>query len=328
MIDLTLSTDEADLARSVREVAAKEFPLEEGVRAAMDGRPEFDQRRWSRIAALGWLGVSVPADAGGVGMGLPQEMLVFLELGRSAASGPFVGSATAAYLAARAGQHELAERVLAGRERVGLIVDDLVIDAGAGELGLRLSAAGAELVRLEGLDPVESVDDAVNIGRVVTTSPVLQADGAEIADRLRVLVGAYLVGLAQAGTDMSVEYAKTREQFGRPVGTFQAVKHRCAEMAVRAYVARSQLAVGAVLAEGGRGGRLEIAAGFLLALRAAQQNSEDNVQNHGGIGFTSEHPAGVLVKRVQVYRRLGGKVTDVVQLALSAAESNATGVPK
>lgn len=314
MIDLSLTSDEKDLVDSVRDVAAKEFPPEEGVRAATRPAAAFDEKRWQRIADLGWLGISLPDDRGGIGLGLPQELLVMIELGRVAATGPFVGTALAAHLAPDNDQ------ILAGRRRAGILVGDLVVDAGPGDLAVQVDAAGARLVELGEVTPARPVDDAVPVGRVRGLEVVAQVADAGYQQRLRVLVGGYLVGLAEGTAAMSAEYAKTREQFGRPIGAFQAVKHRCAEMVMRAYPARAQLAVGAVRAQAGDGaGALEVASGFFLAAEAAQQNADDNVQNHGGIGFTAEHPAGVFVKRVMVHRQLAGPLKDVAATILDAA---------
>jgi alkylation response protein AidB-like acyl-CoA dehydrogenase len=325
MIDLTLSDDEKSLQESVRDVAAKEFPVDEGVRAAVDGRKPFDEARWSRIAGLGWFAIAVPEDKGGIGLGLTHEMLVFTELGRVAATGPLVGTSLAAFIAARAGNDELLEALTSGTKRAGIVVGDLVVDAGTGDLALRVTPDGTDIVELGEVTPVESIDDAIAVGRVGSSTSVLHVTDADIVRRLRVLVAAYLIGLAEATTDMSAEYAKIREQFGKPIGTFQAVKHRCAEMVSRAYVARAQLNMAAVLADRDVAGNgdLEVASALLLALDAGQRNSEDNIQNHGGIGVTAEHPAGVYVKRAQVYRHLAGRKSELNQIALNDPESGA-----
>ncbi len=139
-------------------------------------------------------------------------------------------------------------------------------------------------------------------------------------DRGALATAAYLVGASQRMIDIAAEYARQREQFGKPIGSFQAVKHRCAEMVVRAYSARTELYVAALLLtqDGEQPGLLEGTAAYLLALQAAQRNAEDNVQNHGGIGVTAEHDAGVLVKRALTYRNLGGSEIDLVPILLTA----------
>ncbi|MCW2538407.1 MAG: hypothetical protein JWN95_132 [Frankiales bacterium] len=329
MIDLKLSDDEKFLQESVRDVGAKEFPLDEGIRAGIDGRKPFDEARWQRLAGLGWFGICVPEAQGGIGLGLTHEMLVFNELGKVAASGPLVGTALGAYVAARAKSDEIAAALIAGQRKAGILVGDLVVDAGVGDLALRVTSEGTELLEITEATPVVSVDEALAVNRVTGTTSLVHITDDDIPSRLRVLVGAYLVGLAETTVEMSADYAKTREQFGKPIGSFQAVKHRCSEMVTRAYTAKAQLAVGAVLAnlaatEGIAGsGLLEVASGYLLAMDAAQQNADDNIQNHGGIGFTAEHPAGIFVKRTQVYRHLGGKMSDLIQIALVSPETSA-----
>jgi alkylation response protein AidB-like acyl-CoA dehydrogenase len=325
MIDLKLTEDQRALQRSVQEVAAREFPIEEGVRAAVAGRQPFDEHRWSRIASLGWFGLGVPEDKGGTGLGLPEAMLMFIELGRVAAAGPLIGTSLAACIAASTSEHQIAAALLSGARRAGIVVGDLVVEAGSGDLGLRITGDRFQLLQLEEVTPRTSFDDAVSVGWVSSAATIMQVTDPDIQYRHSVLVAAYLIGLAEAAVEMSVAYAKLREQFGKPIGTYQAVKHRCSEMLVRAYAARAQLAVGAVLAGSPQpgSGLIEITAGLLLALEAAQRNAEDNVQNHGAIGFTAEHAAGVLVKRAQNYRYLAGPMSELVKLMLTAAESSA-----
>jgi alkylation response protein AidB-like acyl-CoA dehydrogenase len=116
-----------------------------------------------------------------------------------------------------------------------------------------------------------------------------------------------LAGMAQATTDQSVGYAKDREQFGQPVGGFQAVKHRCADMAIQSEVANCQVLYAALaLRDGLDDGPFHAHAARVVAARAAIANSQVNVQNHGGIGFTWEHTAHRFVTRAQVRTRTAG----------------------
>jgi alkylation response protein AidB-like acyl-CoA dehydrogenase len=323
MIDMTLSTEETELTAAVREVAGEEFPLSEPVRAAVDGHAvRFDADRWARVVGLGWFQVSVPADRGGLGLGLPQEMLLLFELGKCAAGGPFIGTMLTAFALATDGG-ELLDAVVSGRRPVGLIVGGLVVDADVGDLALRASGGdSAELVEVRSVAAQPSLDESARVGQVTASTVVARLTGAELRPRLQVLLAAYLAGLAEATGQMSVSYAKTRERFGRPIGSFQAVKHRCADMAVRAYVAHALVAMAAVLADRPGTGQQEAAAAYLLAAEAAQGNAEPNVQNRGGVGFTAEHPAGVYVKRALTYRQIGGPSDGIVGTMLSSAETS------
>jgi alkylation response protein AidB-like acyl-CoA dehydrogenase len=120
-----------------------------------------------------------------------------------------------------------------------------------------------------------------------------------------------MAGLAEATCAMSVEYAKEREQFGQPIGSFQAVKHRCADMAARAEAAITQTRWAALTVDAsGPDGAFEVEAARVMATRAALTNSEVNVQNHGGIGFTWEHPAHRYVTRARLLELTGGSLAD------------------
>jgi alkylation response protein AidB-like acyl-CoA dehydrogenase len=119
-----------------------------------------------------------------------------------------------------------------------------------------------------------------------------------LQQRANVLVAGAMCGVASATTAASVEYAKNRTQIGQPIGSFQAVKNRCAEMAVRAETVLSQTTyAGTVCDEGGPDAELQAAAARLIASTAAGENSADNIQSHGGIGFTDECDAHLYLQR-------------------------------
>jgi len=133
-----------------------------------------------------------------------------------------------------------------------------------------------------------------------------------------VLVAAELAGIATATADQSTQYAKDREQFGQPVGGFQAVKHRCADMAVRAEAATSLVRYASLaVRDGHHDARFHAEAARAVAAAAAVDNAQINVQNHGGIGFTWEHTAHRYVTRAQVRSRTVGTLRDALADLLS-----------
>jgi alkylation response protein AidB-like acyl-CoA dehydrogenase len=322
MINLTVSREQEELVSTVARAAQQEFPRADLVRACVDGSiAPLDEGRWRRLAGLGVFGLSVPEDSGGLGLTLADEVLTFVELGRVPARGPWVGTMLATRLAAQVGDADLAGALMTGEARAGLMNGGYLVDAGIGEFGLRVTGEGGELVRVAAATEVPGFDEASLVSRVEAAERVLLVQDPRLQTRLRLLLAAYMIGVAEAATRMSADYAKIREQFGRPIGSFQAVKHRCSEMAIRAYSARAEVFVASLLleTEGDHAGVLEGTAAYLLAMRAAQGNSEDNVQNHGGIGVTAEHEAGVLVKRAHIYANLGGgSMLDLVPTLLSA----------
>jgi hypothetical protein len=174
---------------------------------------------------------------------------------------------------------------------------------------------------LAGASPVVALDP-LTPELAVTSLPA----GEPVADVVagpwrrehRVLTGAFLVGIAAAVCDMAVAYAKGREQFGRPIGAFQAVKHLCADMVVRAETARAAVDVAALCADQpGTGDPDRAAAGAaLMAAEAALANAKTCIQVHGGMGYTWEVPAHLYLMRARV---LAGSLGSLDELAREVA---------
>jgi alkylation response protein AidB-like acyl-CoA dehydrogenase len=170
-------------------------------------------------------------------------------------------------------------------------------------------------------EPVaRSIDPLTPLWRVDRLPPGEQVAGADAAARWRrdvtVLLGAQCVGLAAATVDMAVAYAQAREQFGKPIGSFQAVKHLCADMLVRAETARAGLYAAAVTIDQPDVGDAERAAagGGLLAAEAALANGRACIQVHGGMGFTWEIPAHLYVMRARMYGADMGPAAELAEL--------------
>ncbi len=133
-----------------------------------------------------------------------------------------------------------------------------------------MDAEGAKLCEVNELTPVEAVDPGVRLARITIGEPVVTVPGSMPLARVRVLAAAELLGITEAVRDMSASYAQTRIQFDKPIGTFQAVKHRCADMAIAAYATRAQTAQAAVYVEGGHpDADFHAAAAYVLAVRGA-----------------------------------------------------------
>jgi alkylation response protein AidB-like acyl-CoA dehydrogenase len=171
-----------------------------------------------------------------------------------------------------------------------------------------------------GLTPAETwryrvlapcIDSTVTLerARLEAGAPALwvAAAGTALPRRALLLDSAYLVGMAEAACSDSVDYAKVRQQFGQPIGAFQAVKHRCAEMLARASAAWNLTVFAALSAlEGAPDAQFQAIAAKLMASDTAFRNAAVNIQNHGGIGFTGEYHAHLYVKRAHLFDRLGG----------------------
>jgi alkylation response protein AidB-like acyl-CoA dehydrogenase len=338
-MDLMLSGDQEAVRDSIRDVLS-EHASAERLRAAMATEDGFDGRLWTAAGELGWFGLSVPEAAGGAGYGLPEAMVLFTELGRALAPGPWLGTVVAAHaVGAAGGDATTRAAVLAGRERVALVDDpedrlgsgatvDGVIDGG---VATRILVLGSTRARLVDLDPAprasrHCVDPTRRMAEVrLGSGPgrVVGQDAAGLRRSACVLAAAEAAGVAERAVEMSVGYAKVREQFGRPIGSFQAIKHRCADMAVRAEVARSAVTYASVaLAEGAAGAGLAVHTAKALATEAAIANTTDNVQNHGGIGYTWEAEPHLYLKRARLLEHVLG--TRVEHLDAIAAPWRAT----
>ncbi|HXC77529.1 MAG TPA: acyl-CoA dehydrogenase family protein [Candidatus Acidoferrum sp.] len=285
-----------------------------------------DRGLWSKAAALGWFGLGVAQDEGGVGFGLPEEALLFREIGRYLAPTTLLLATTlAAHLSADVKGAELAT-ILNGQTVVALAEPDdpdmtigtrlsgqiRVLDSIDSNLVLICgndAAAVVETAALGHVTEIPCIDGSTQLGysSLDDVAAMAHASGPNYKQRGMILSTASLCGIAEATRDASANYAKLRHQFGRPIGSFQAVKHRCADMAVRCEAATAQLFYAALVASDGAPDReFQTVAARLVAVDAAVRNGEDNIQNHGGIGFTAEHSAHAYLKRARLLQHLFG----------------------
>jgi alkylation response protein AidB-like acyl-CoA dehydrogenase len=296
-----------------------------------EARPEF----WHDLIELGWLGLHIDEEYGGSGYGLPELVVVIEELGRAVAPGPFVPTVIASAVIAANGTAEQKARLLPGlidgtvAAGIGLGGDvgvdgtmasgDAGIVFGAGLADLLLIVAGSDVLVLErdrdgvSVEIPDNLDAARRSGRVglanvsVTDQDILGGAAESALARARTLVAAEAIGGASDCVDAAVDYAKVRQQFGRTIATFQAVKHHCANMLVGA-----ESAVAAVWDASRAAGedeqqfRLAAAVAAALAFPAYARNAELNIQVHGGIGFTWEHDAHLHLRRALTVRALFG----------------------
>lgn len=322
-MDLLPTADQQAMVEAMAKLLARELTDESADTRRATVSSDHD-RLWSACAGFGVLGLGVPERLGGSGAGVPDEALVFRELGRFLAPGPFLSSVVGAHLAALAGRAATTKAVVSGERRVAAAI--LARDGRLGPGSLRgrgwlLDGPGADLALVAGTEGMALVpcDLACRRQRVPCLDPsvVLESvefdatavepylDGAD-ARRLRcraeVLAAALMVGLAEATRDRAADHAKQREQFGRPIGAQQAVKHRCADMAVRAAAAGAQVSYAALCLEEGdeHEAVMACAAAWVVARRAAMANAAANIQLHGAMGVTAEHVAHLYLKKAHV----------------------------
>ncbi len=296
---------------------------------------------WAALVESGIGLLGLPEERGGSGGNCIDQVVVAEELGAALARVPFVGACLAAAVAAATGDAALAEGLVAGRvPAVVLPGDRVVVDAGAAECALVFT--GTALVEVDGAAwgaarrPQPCVDRTRSIATVTVPAGagrVLLDDatalGEEVRRRREVLLAAESTGVARWCLNTASAYARTRHQFGVPIGTFQAVKHSLADMLVRTENARSATWGGAwALAHGWRDRALSAAMAKAVATENARAVAAAAVQIHGGIGVTWEHDLHLYLRRAKVNEQLGGTPAEhfaaLAGLLLDDAPSGAT----
>lgn len=315
-MDLLLSDDQRSIVSSVAEVLDDRMPMQ-NVRKVLDGDSAPLDALWRSAGELGWFGLGLSEEVGGTGLDLVDEALLFVELGRRVTPGPFLATVLATRLAALGGAADDAAALLSGKARAALAATpadgptvlydaaDATYLVAFGRDGVDLLPAAMASGRTEqpGLDPLMRRETANLSGEPLASAPLSEG----LVARGSVLVSAMLTGIATAARDMSVGYAKTREQFGSVIGAFQAVKHRCADMAVGAALADAQLTFAALsVSEGASDAEFHVAAARVVAEHAALSNVREAIQIYGGIGVTWECDAHLYLKRVHALRELFG----------------------
>ncbi len=326
-MDFTFSDEQDALRESVRRAMSERYPFER-VAAIADG-DGFDRSEWSLVAAAGWTDISVPEADGGAGLGFVEEAIVAEELGRALYPGPFVPSVVTALPVLRAADAGCAE--VARGERIATVafvepdalsasgggatpamngaiafvpnldVADLAIlaapDAGVAWL-VETTGPGVERTRLRPVDATRAVG-ALRLQDAAARA--LQVDAALLRharDRALAALAAEACGVAAHALDLSVAYARERHQFGRPIGSFQAVSHELARSYMDIETARSLTYWAASLVQDrAPDGAAAAAAAKARAAEAAVLACERAIQAHGGIGFTWEHPLHRYYKR-------------------------------
>ena len=317
-MDFRVGNDQRELAEGIRSMLAGRLPLER-VRSREGSEQAIDGADWAALGETGVFALTVP-EPEGTGLGLADAVVVFEELGRALIPGPLVGT----FLAARTGK---VPGAAAGTAQVGVteaagpgpvLIEHLGSLDALLVLGSKVSpqllqpcpTGGARRLAqpLDPLSPLWALDTLPFGGDLSDGDGHLWRDGA-------LLTSALQVGHAAAVLDLAVAYAKERHQFGQPIGSFQAIKHMCADMLVRAEVARTAVHAAACLADAPDVTEAEakvsgctphqllersVSGAKLLADEAALANARAAIQIHGGMGFTWEVPLHLHLKRSRV----------------------------
>jgi len=329
-MDFRVGADQRELAEGIRAMVSGRLPLDK-IRASEGEAQAITTDDWGALGETGVFALTLPEPAG-TGLGLADAVVVFEELGRALVPGPLVGTFLAASEGLVAGAAE-------GRAQVGVCADGgppyliehlgsldalLFLPTGFVPTGFLASDernGGPSLMMtgdvLDARQLQAPLDPLTPLWRVPTLpagEPVDDPEG-RLFRAGALLTAALQVGHATETLDLAVSYAKRREQFGKPIGTFQAVKHMCADMLVRAEVARTAVQAAACLSDdpsvvsaesdatgSPARGVIEraVRGAKLLADEAALANARTSIQVHGGMGYTWEVPLHLHLKRSRV----------------------------
>jgi alkylation response protein AidB-like acyl-CoA dehydrogenase len=320
-MDFDLTEDQKEIKRVARELLTARSPWAR-VRQAAEAA-QYDAALWTEIVDLGWPGIAVAESYGGQGLGAVELAVLLEELGYACAATPFLSTAVAAAAIQAAGTDEQRQRwlpgLVTGELTAGVGSQELVLDGHGADVVVLIDDDGARLLASPHAEPVHTIDATRRFATVHGDGEPLSGDAA---DRVRAAVAAEVVGVSQRALEMTVEYVKDRKQFGVPVGSFQAVAHRCAQMLLHTESARST-AYYAAWAADAEPSRLREAAALAAAAAAtaAREVAASAIQAHGGIGFTWEADVHWLYKRGELDRALlGGSRRHHAVLARAAAQ--------
>ena len=357
-MDFAFTPDQTLLRNAARAFLDEHCPTA-AVRALAEEPRGESEALWKEMAQLGWLGLSLPEDAGGSGLGMVETAILLEELGRAVYPGPYAPTILAATAIERAGSAAQRGRWLpaiaggAARATVALLEGELDWDSEATSARADRVADGWRLTGVKEFVPWAHVADVVLVparapegvtlflvessapGLRVTPRPgmdlalrqaALALDGVavpgesrlgapgaggalldELLRRAAVGAAAEMLGAARRCLEMSVEYAKVREQFGQPIGSFQAIRHRCADMLLEIENAHAATYY-AAWALDARSEDHEVAASVAKAYvsEAARKVCGDAIQVHGGIGFTWEYDLHLYFKRAKALEPMYG----------------------
>jgi alkylation response protein AidB-like acyl-CoA dehydrogenase len=344
-----LSEDQALLRSSTRDYFSKDAPLERSRRIMEHDARGFEAPQWRLLADMGYVGLTVPAEQGGQGLGAIELAVVCEEAGRVCLPGPLLDAVLAADLLARAGGHDaLLADVCAGTKVVTMARLDAPFagpaDGGPRVVGgtLRGSkhfvpfAASADALLVTTADgvhlaaapfavtPTPTLDLAQRFGTVAFEHAVTRVGAVDLlerTDRLAAIgAAATLLGLMGRSLEMTLEYVNTRSAFQRPIGAFQALQHRLADMLLRTESTRSAVYRAAwCLDANDPEASLACAIAKAYAGDSARLVCGETIQMHGGIGFTWELDAHVFFKRAKTFEQFYGSTEEQLERALAAA---------
>jgi alkylation response protein AidB-like acyl-CoA dehydrogenase len=302
----TFTPDQRLFAESLRELLDAECtPIH--VRSAWDDGSGHLPRLWNLLAEMGLFGLLVPEDAGGMGGDLVDAVLLCSELGRAGVPGPVVEQLVG--VAPSLVHTEWGPGLATGSVIGTCAIDGSPYVAHAEVAELVLTRDG--VLHGYSVEPHEAIDGGRRIGSVEGGSHTVTAfDTSRVFDAMSVATAAYLIGVAERMIDIAAEYARQREQFGKPIGAFQAVKHLLADALLEVEFAKAPTYRAAwSIAVGEPTVTRDVSMAKALANAAAYRASRATMQVHGGIGYTWEADLQLFMKKAWALQRAYGDST-------------------
>ncbi|MBA3301082.1 MAG: acyl-CoA/acyl-ACP dehydrogenase [Thermoleophilaceae bacterium] len=312
--------DQRSIKSTAREFLASRSKLEKVREASEGGR--YDEDIWNQMRELGWAGIFIPESYGGQELGVVELVILQEELGYAVTPSPFFSNAAAGLMVLHAGSDQQKERLLPGiasgeaTGTVGVLRNGsapLVPDAERASFIVLVEDGAARVVEAgsAAIEHRDTIDGTRSFARVSGEGEALEGDVQGGLDRIATALAAELTGCSQRAMEMAVEYAKDRKQFDRPIGAYQAVSHRCAEMLLETEGARAATYYAGWAADN-QPESLPVAASMAKAYAsdAGWRVSSSSLQVHGGIGFTWEHDLHFILKRAKTDGHLFGGASE------------------
>jgi alkylation response protein AidB-like acyl-CoA dehydrogenase len=302
-MDFELSDDQVALRDAAKELlAGRSAPAD--VRRTVDAGGGWDRDLWSAMVDQGWCAIAVPEAAGGVGLGWVEAAVLLEEVGAAVAPAPILGQLVALEFLA---ESEWAEGLLTGETIAAVSCDPSAPVPFASSADVLVTVVDGELVAVDLRDDRPSPEPAMDLTRELAWVSLEGRPTQSLGDPPRfgdvgaIAYAAELLGISQRAMDLAVEYAKDRVQFDRPIGSFQAVKHRCADMLVDVEGMRSAVYWAAwCLAADDPDRSVAASVAKSWCVDASRRVMASCLQVHGGIGFTWESDVHLYLKRAQL----------------------------
>ncbi|TPG53766.1 acyl-CoA dehydrogenase [Roseomonas nepalensis] len=328
----TATEERAEALRMIRDSAAVVVPPDGGlgrVRGLRFTLPGIDPAVWRSMGAMGWIGLRLPEEAGGAGLGMAEACALLEELGRALVPEPLVAGALSARLLAAGGDTALLPALLAGESLVLTAWQQSAdsLEAPGDREGARLfipMAAAAQafllpvreggalaLYAVEGVRPeTRRTQDGGHVGSLLPdlaaarrVAPNVGEAMALALDEAALGTAAYLLGLMERCFAMTLDYLRQRQQFGKPLGSFQALQHRAADLKIQLVLTRASVEGAAAELDAGATGdarRALVSRAKARAAEAAMRVTREAVQLHGAIGYTDEYDIGLFLRKAMV----------------------------